>query len=295
MTTIFYSWQSKFPKTNRDFIREALVNAAQRIRDDESIKAEPEVVEAVRGQPGSPDIVRSIFERIDGSLVFVCDVSIINASAVEVEGMIFNNAGMPILKSKPAKPTSNPNVLVELGYAIAHLKPERVLMILNESFGTPEELPFDFRGRRCITYTLPIADKGRASEQKRLEEDLEQELREILKTPFDYLEGTWDHLREDKTRFEDGRKTEIIYVGHGKLKVETDTPPPNERWTGRIKMDQDMPSWGEGYYNYDHGRESGCLMILVEDPTLIRVFPVPLTHEKGKTTYYFFQKRKKEA
>jgi hypothetical protein len=295
MTKIFYSWQSKSTETNKDFIREALVNAAQRIRDDRSINAIPEVVEAVRGQPGSPDIVRSIFERIDASLVFVCDVSIINASAVEVEGMIFNNAGVPILKSKPTKPASNPNVLVELGYAIAHLKPERVLMVLNESFGTPEDLPFDFRGRRCIKYTLPESDKGRASEQKRLEEDLEQGLREILVTPFDYLEGTWDHLREDKSRIEDVGKTEIVHVGHGKLKVTTDASQPYKRWTGRIKMDQDMPGWGEGYYNYDHGGESGRLTIQVESQTLIRVFPVPLTHEKGKTIYYFLQKRKKEA
>jgi hypothetical protein len=267
MATIFYSWQSKYPETNRDFIQEALVNAAQRIRDDGSIKAEPEVVEAVRGQPGSPDIVKSIFGRIDESLVFVCDVSIINASAVEVEGMIFNNAGVPTLKSKPAKPTSNPNVLVELGYAMAHLKPERVLMVMNESFGTPEELPFDFRGRRCITYNLLGANNEKTSERKGLEEKLEQGLREIFETPFDYLEGTWDHLTSDKVRFEDGRKTEIIYIGHGKLQVETHTPQPNGRWTGRIKMDQDMPEWGEGYYIYEHGRESGRQIIMVEDRT----------------------------
>jgi hypothetical protein len=295
MAKIFYSWQSKSTDTNRNFIREALVNAARHIRDDGSIKAKPEIIEAVRGQPGSPDIARSIFERIDESLVFVCDVSIINASAVEVEGMIFNNAGVPNLKSKPTKPTSNPNVLVELGYAIAHLKPERVLMVMNEFFGTPEDLPFDFRGRRCITYTLPESDKGITSVQKRLEQDLKQGLREILKTPFDYLEGTWDHLKEDKSRIEDGRKTEIIYVGHGKLKVKTNASQQNIRWTGRIKMDQDMPRWGEGYYNYDHGRESGRLTILVESQTLIRVFPVPLTHEKGNTTYYFLQKHKKKA
>lgn len=294
MAKIFYSWQSKSPETNRDFIREALENAAQRICDDRSIKAEPEVVEAVRGQPGSPDIVRSIFDRIDESLVFVCDVSIINDSAVEVEGMLFNNVGVPILKSKPAKPTSNPNVLVELGYAMAHLKPERVLMILNKSFGTPEELPFDFRGRRCITYNLHETNKEKTSGRKSLEEELEQGLREIFKTPFNFLEGTWDHLSSDKSLFKDGRKTEIIYVGYGKLQVDTHTPEPHGSWTGRIKMDQDMPGWGEGYYIYEHGRENGRLIIMVEDQTLIRVFPVPLTHEKGQTKYYFWQKHIKE-
>ncbi|KRR05582.1 hypothetical protein CQ10_13835 [Bradyrhizobium valentinum] len=64
--------------------------------------------------------------------VFVADVSIINAGA--------------------PRPTPNPNVLVELGYAVAQLGWDNIILVQNSAFGGPELLPFDLRGRRTVVY-----------------------------------------------------------------------------------------------------------------------------------------------
>ena len=159
---IFYSWQTDLPNaTNRGFIQSALETAAKSIRDDESIKIEPVIDRDTMGVPGAPDIADTIFTKIDNSQIFVADVSIIN------------NKG----KSRKAP---NPNVLVELGYAIKSLELDRIIMIMNTTFGNPELLPFDLRMRRVVTYELLEAQEDRSIERKRLSSILEQGIRIIL-------------------------------------------------------------------------------------------------------------------
>ena len=76
---VFYSWQSDLPNPiNRGFIQDALERAAKAIRQDDSITVEPRIERDTDGVPGSPDIATTIFEKIDTSQVFACDVSIIN-------------------------------------------------------------------------------------------------------------------------------------------------------------------------------------------------------------------------
>ncbi len=76
---VFYSWQSDLPNgTNRTFIENALKKAAKTIRDDATLEVEPVIDRDVEGVAGSPDISRTIFEKIERARVFVCDVSIIN-------------------------------------------------------------------------------------------------------------------------------------------------------------------------------------------------------------------------
>jgi predicted nucleotide-binding protein len=120
---IFYSWQSDLPNnTNRSFIQIALENAAQRIREDKSISVEPVVDRDTSGVPGTPDIAHTIFEKIDRADVFVCDVTIVNS------------------QTSTSRPTPNPNVLIELGYAWKALGNQRVLLVQNTAYGGPEVL-----------------------------------------------------------------------------------------------------------------------------------------------------------
>lgn len=163
MARIFYSWQSDLPNaTNRGFIGTALERAAKAIRDDGSIEVQPVVDRDTAGVGGSPDISATIFSKIDAAAVFVGDVSIIGSTGT--------------------RPTPNPNVLIELGYAKKALGPERVVMVMNTAFGAPEELPFDLRPRRVVTYHMPATDEDRAPERRRLEARLEAELRTVLTT-----------------------------------------------------------------------------------------------------------------
>jgi len=162
MYKVFYSWQSDLPNsTNRGFIQKALENAAKAIRQDDSIKVEPVIDRDTAGVPGSPDIANTIFAKIDQSQVFVCDVSIIN-------------------QGEKSRPTPNPNVLIEFGYAIKGLKAQRIVMVMNTVFGGPASLPFDLSKKRVLTYDMPKESDDRATERKALESKLEEALRTIL-------------------------------------------------------------------------------------------------------------------
>ncbi|CRI57142.1 hypothetical protein [Pseudomonas sp. CCOS 191] len=132
---VFYSWQSDSPgNTNRNFIQQALETAIADIHKDDTTDVEPVIDRDTLGLAGSPDISHSIFEKIDAASVFVCDVSIIDPST--------------------ARPTPNPNVLIELGYAIKALGWNRIIMVMNTTFGGPEKLPFDLRSKRITTYAI---------------------------------------------------------------------------------------------------------------------------------------------
>ena len=79
--------------------------------------------------------------------VLVADVTLVGATP-QKEG------------TKPKK-TPNPNVLLELGYGAAILGSQRIILLLNKHYGSPESLPFDLKFRRFpFTYTLgPNSDR----------------------------------------------------------------------------------------------------------------------------------------
>jgi len=162
--SVFYSWQSDLPNaTNRGLIGNALEKAVKRIRSDDALKVIPVVERDTLGLPGSPDIAQAIFRKIEQSSAFVADVSLINS---EHEG----------------RPTPNPNVLLELGYAFRHLGPERVLMVFNTAYGSIEQLPFDLRLKRVVDYHIPVSLREKASERNRLSQEIERGLRLVLST-----------------------------------------------------------------------------------------------------------------
>jgi hypothetical protein len=105
---VFYSWQSDLPgATNRNFILQALENAAKALRNDDTLQVEPVIDRDTLGVPGSPNISETIFEKINQAKIFVCDISIINQD---------------LIKQNPnIRFTPNPNVLLELGYALKAL------------------------------------------------------------------------------------------------------------------------------------------------------------------------------
>ena len=159
--TVFYSWQTDTPSNvNRSFIEKALRRAAKAIRSDESILVEPVVDRDTVGVPGAPDIFNTILEKIASAEAFVCDVTIIGQQG--------------------KRPTPNPNVLVELGYALGVLGEGRILMVMNTAYGDEKELPFDLQKRRLAMYHLPEAGDDRSAELKRLESSFKVGLKTIL-------------------------------------------------------------------------------------------------------------------
>jgi len=156
--TIFYSWQSDLPsRTNRGLIKDALEAAAKAIRNDGSLSVQPRIDSDTQGLAGSPEIHDAIFDKIDSASCAVFDVSIVRRD--------------PLLRAVWGTRRShpNPNVLVELGYALKSMGEERVLTVLNLDSGGPEDLPFDIKQKRVISYTAgrrskpggPRADLGK--------------------------------------------------------------------------------------------------------------------------------------
>ncbi len=136
---VFYAWQSDLPaRFNRNAVKKCLRVASSELEEQlstETQQSEVIIDEATRDYPGSPNIPASILEKIQASDVFVADVSIINSESDDKE-------------------TPNPNVVFELGYAVANLGWERVILLINESHGKVELLPFDFDRHRATPFTL---------------------------------------------------------------------------------------------------------------------------------------------
>ncbi|MDA2139521.1 hypothetical protein PDN64_15525 [Bacillus cereus group sp. Bc256] len=138
---IFYSWQSDLPNnTNRNFIESCLTTAIKELKKTENSHLELNVDRDTKDELGTPDIVNTIFSKIERSNLFIADISIINSQS--------SGRKMP-----------NPNVLMELGYAAKVLGWDRVICVFNTDYGNFDDLPFDLKFRRPLIYGLEAQDK----------------------------------------------------------------------------------------------------------------------------------------
>lgn len=183
--TIFYSWQSDLPNSaNRGLIQSALERATKDIRSDKTIAIEPVVDRDTLGEPGAPDIAATIFRKIDAAKIFVCDVSGVN-------------------KSQNGRLLPNPNVLIELGYALKSISSERIILIFNTEYGDVSELPFDLRFKRVLTYQM-----GQNDEPGPIRNILRKTLKNALQAIFEHLEEN----SEDKEKIEYLTQLNIILI-----------------------------------------------------------------------------------
>lgn len=143
---IFYSWQSDLPNsTNRNLIQSSIDKTVKVFNNIIKIEADRDT----KNQLGSPDITESIFEKIDECDLFIADITIINKSKCN------------ILRDKK-RATPNPNVLIELGYAVKTVGWERIICIYNSDYSSLEALPFDLRQHRITSYSIKKEGKSKA-------------------------------------------------------------------------------------------------------------------------------------
>jgi len=172
--TIFYSWQSDRPKNRcRNVIERALKDAIRRIAVDVQVEVAIrdglELDRDTKNVPGSPPVFDTILEKIARSSVFVPDLTFVG-------------------NRSNGKPTPNPNVLIEYGYALSRPGHSRIVAVMNRAYGPPttEDMPFDLVHRRFpITYALPedTTDEARRSAREALSKELETALRAIFTSP----------------------------------------------------------------------------------------------------------------
>jgi hypothetical protein len=187
--SVFYSWQSDLPNnTNRGFIDEALKGAINQLSSEGTLELEPSIDRDTQGVPGAPNISATILEKIRSSDAFVADISIVTGSP-----------------SGGGRAHPNPNVLIELGYAIATLGWERVILVCNEQYGSDSDLPFDVRQHRRINYTVRH-DEPKAGAKKLLTGQLKTRIGELLafgralkRTKSPALSVSWKVVAPDRT------------------------------------------------------------------------------------------------
>jgi hypothetical protein len=155
---VFYSWQSDLPNnTNRGFIERALEQAITAIAKSGVVEMAA-VDRDTAGVAGSPNIASTIFGKIASATAFVADISIVNPAP---------------------RATPNPNVLIELGYAFHCLGEERVVLVFNQACGSLDDVPFDLRQHRILSYSCREND-DKATVRAMLAANLESQLRSIF-------------------------------------------------------------------------------------------------------------------
>jgi len=163
--TVFYSWQADLPsRATRAFVEECLERAAKTVRADNSLNVDVRIDRDTADVGGSPAIAETILKKIAGAEIFVPDVSI-------------------VARTKDGKACPNPNVLLELGYAVSVLGWDRIIMVMNTAFGPITDLPFDLRGRRVMPYVVDAeAGAPKAEQRRNLEAKLTEAIAAILGT-----------------------------------------------------------------------------------------------------------------
>ena len=191
---VFWSWQSDHPgKISRHFVRNALEQAIS------DLKLEPAIEEPLReaqldhdrkGVPGSPDLARTIFEKIGASAVFVADVTPVGVSSSDSDKRLINS-----------------NVGIELGYALGTISDRALIMVMNEHFGSREDLPFDLRHKAGpVLYRLaPEASKEEIESQtKEFVGRLKVELRQMAQTTTESPDAPFEpvsSISDDPSRY----------------------------------------------------------------------------------------------
>ena len=176
MNTIFYSWQSDRPTSVcRNLIERSLQSAIDRLHAEitveESLRDELTIDKDTKNVPGTPAIFDTILAKIASATVFVADLTFVG-------------------KRPDGRPTSNPNVLIEYGYALAKAGSARMVAVMNDAYGRPSNvnLPFNLAHMRFpITYTL-AEDNAGDTEPRLARNSLTKSLEAALRSIFESSE-----------------------------------------------------------------------------------------------------------
>lgn len=138
--TIFYSWQSDTKDSSRKIIEKALAEAKKKLLDNKGVSIE--IDHSTLGECGMPSIDQTILRKIDNCDIFLCDLTpVVKYEKEEGNGNIIN------------KQVPNPNVLIELGYAMSAVGVNYIIPVAHQGQWSPNELPFDINHHAVYCFT----------------------------------------------------------------------------------------------------------------------------------------------
>jgi hypothetical protein len=175
----FYAWQSERPSSVcRNFIRSALESISDELKQT-GIDERVEIDSDTQDVPGVPEIVSTIFRKIEEDDVFVADLTMC-AAASDTEGV---------------RRSPNANVMFEYGYAMRAKTRSRIICVMNTHYGgtDPSELPFDLRHARApIRYSL--APSSTAEEKTKVARKLRSDLLAAAKLIIENLPAAKEEI-----------------------------------------------------------------------------------------------------
>lgn len=114
--TIFYSWQSDSKDKSRNIIDKALKQAVDALKKKYGVQVR--IDHSTLGTAGMPSIDQTILRKIDACDIFICDLTPV------VEYNKIEGNGKQLTKQVP-----NPNVLIELGYAMSAIGVDYIIPV----------------------------------------------------------------------------------------------------------------------------------------------------------------------
>jgi hypothetical protein len=182
MKTIFFSWQSDIPPV-RNKLQKALRIVVKDLGNSLEEADRPELDSDTRGTYGSEQILATILSKIEACILFVADVT-------------------PII-STDKKMIPNPNVMIELGYALRAKGPRTRLYVFCRDSQVEvdiEKMPFDIRVNQLFGFGIKETPTDIA---KRLEPvlkgmlDVQADVRDNGEYPYIYVDGGSFHNAAD--------------------------------------------------------------------------------------------------
>ena len=135
---LFFSWQSDDNKSRK--LLEKALDAARTSLGLQGVKLE--IDHSTLGVSGMPSIDQTILRKIDACDIFLADVT----PSCNYENILGN--GSTVNKEVP-----NPNVLLELGYAMSALGVDYVVVVAHQGQWKPADMPFDINHRSIYSFT----------------------------------------------------------------------------------------------------------------------------------------------
>ena len=215
---VFYSWMTDRPRSeNLQYIRKKLSEDCKKLEKEFGLKIKIDTDS--RGEDGSRPIEENVMKKINECALFVGDIT-------------------PIYPRLPwlwwHKPTPNPNVLYELGYAVSSLGWNRCIMVWNSKYGKQAKAPFDIRNHTAVSY-----EKGKRN----------LALYSVLKTKIENYDEYVKDWRTNKERSFDAEKYNEIC----KICPERDLVDSIDKFlTNRVYNSFEFNIWDNLQFYYQH-------------------------------------------
>lgn len=286
---IFYSWQSDI-KQNDKFVQDCIADAIKNINSTDS---EYKIDRDTLNKNGTPDIPNTVFNKIADEIdIFISDISIINKKHRTTS----NNLRL----------TPNPNVLLELGFAASAILWDNIICVMNIAYGLPDELPFDMRYRKPITFDIPEGcDNGvLEAEKKKLTEEFEKTIRSLNPNEKKYrlretskvlVSNDWQSIGD---RSNDDKNYGNLTITHEinnifKFVFTSKSEPGSGDWTGQLYLNKDFFYAGKINWELNNRNSYGFKEFFIDEKDgyyFLYLFPINLNQgDYGREVF----KRKK--